>query len=232
LGDSVFFKAIRQYLSDPAVSYGFASTNDLKRNLEKVSGKKLDEFFKDWFYGEGYPSYHVKWTQAGGSYVRIILEQTTSHPSVNFFEMPVAVKFKNATHEKTVVLDSKFSGEVFFKDIGFVADDVTIDPDYLLISRNNIVEKINDNVAGENVIQVFPNPVQNQFYIYLRNFNLPDVSAALYNSGGQLIYKKALQLINGVDFEELPSMRLAHGVYFLKISSGNTIKFVKKILKQ
>jgi aminopeptidase N len=232
LGDSVFFKAIRQYLSDPAVSYGFASTNDLKRNLEKVSGKKLDEFFKDWFYGEGYPSYHVKWTQAGGSYVRIILEQTTSHPSVNFFEMPVAVKFKNATHEKIVVLDSKFSGEVFFKDIGFVADDVTIDPDYLLISRNNIVEKINDNVAGENVIQVFPNPVQNQFYIYLRNFNLPDVSAALYNSGGQLIYKKALQLINGVDFEELPSMRLAHGVYFLKISSGNTIKFVKKILKQ
>ena len=232
LGDSVFFKGIREYLSDPALSYGFASTNDLKRNLEKVSGKNLDEFFKDWFYGQGYPSYHVKWMQVGGSYVRITLEQTTSHPSVNFFEMPVAIKFKNATQEKTVVLDNKFNGELFFKNIGFEADAAFIDPDYWIISRNNIIEKINDNTVGENVIQVFPNPVQNQFYIYLRNFNLPAVSAALYNSVGQLMYKKDLLLTNGGDFEELPSSHLARGIYFLKIRSGNTIKFVKKILKQ
>jgi aminopeptidase N len=232
LGDAVFLKAIRQYHTDSKVSYGFANTDDLRRNLEQVSGKNLDEFFKDWFYGQGYPSYHVKWSQIGSTYVRIILDQSTSHPTVNFFDMPVALQFKNATHQKIILVDSKYSGEVFYSNIGFIADSVLIDPEYWIISRNNTAEKITDNVTGENVIQVLPNPVQNQFYIYLRNFSLPDASVSLYNAEGQLIFKKVLSLLNGADFEEIPSAHLVPGVYFLKIRSGSSVKFIKKILKQ
>ena len=56
LGENVFFTAIRNYLTDPAVSYGFARTADLKRNLELTSGINLSYFFNDWFSGQGYPS--------------------------------------------------------------------------------------------------------------------------------------------------------------------------------
>ena len=65
LGDSIFFKGIRRYFNDSTLSYGFAKTADLKRNLEAVSGIDLKEFFDDWFYGQGYPSYNVQWTQIG-----------------------------------------------------------------------------------------------------------------------------------------------------------------------
>lgn len=230
LGNTVFLKGVQQYHKDPKLSYGFAKTDDLKRNLEQVSGKDLTYFFKEWFYGEGYPSYNVQWSQVGSNYVKIKMDQTTSHPSVNFFELPVALKFKNATHEKTIVVDNKSNGEIFYKNIGFIADTVLVDPDYWLITKNNSTQKIVDNSGGPNVIQVFPNPVQQQLFVYLKNYSSPTANVYLYNSVGQLLFKKILS-INGSEFIEIPFSNLARGTYFLKVGSLNDIKFVKKIVK-
>jgi Aminopeptidase N len=232
LGDPVFIKALRKYLIDPAVSYGFANTGDLKRNLEQASGTNLDKFFKEWYYGQGYPTYHVKWNQAGDSYVRIIIGQETSDPSVNFFEIPLALRFKNATQEKTIVIDPEFNGQAFFQNIGFVADSVTIDPEYWIISRNNTSEKFTDNANGANVVQVFPNPVSNRIYIYLRNFSLTTAAITLHNELGQMVFKKNISFLNGSDFEEIPSEQLQKGVYFLKLWSGSKLQYTKKMLKQ
>ncbi|MBD0287811.1 MAG: fibronectin type III domain-containing protein [Flavisolibacter sp.] len=60
-----------------------------------------------------------------------------SHSSVTFFEFPVALQFKNATQQATVVVNNTSNGEIFFKSIGFVPDAVIIDPDAWLITRNN-----------------------------------------------------------------------------------------------
>src|SRR6266496_35057 len=180
LGDSIFFRAIRQYQKDPKIIYGFAKTEDLKRNLEQVSGQDLTEFFNDLFKGQGYPTYNVEWTQLGSN-VRIKMNQVTSHSSVNFFELPVALKFKNASQEKTIVLNNTTNGEIFIRNIGFNADTVLIDPEYWLITKNNTSQKIPDVVNGQNIVQVFPNPIQNQFYIYLRNLPTATASINLYN---------------------------------------------------
>lgn len=232
LGDSVFFKGLRQYLKDTAVVYGYARTQDLKRNLEQVSGTDLTEFFKDWFYGQGYPSYNIKWSQLGSNYVSIKISQATSHSSVNFFAMPVALQFKNASQQKTIVVDNKTNNEVFYRNIGFVADTVIIDPEYWLISKDNTSEKITDTITGQNLIQIFPNPVQNQLYVYVRNLNFPDAAITLYNAMGQLIFRKQVSVYNGSAFEEIPLYNLSSGVYFIKLQSGNSLKFVKKIVKQ
>ena len=98
-------------------------------------------FLTDWFYGQGYPSYNVQWTQIGNDYVKIKMSQTTSHPSVSFFPLPVALQFKNATQQKTIVVNNTYNGEIFFNNIGFIADTVIIDPDYWLITKNNISRK-------------------------------------------------------------------------------------------
>ncbi|MDQ6756853.1 MAG: T9SS type A sorting domain-containing protein, partial [Bacteroidota bacterium] len=231
LGDSIFFKSIRQYHTDAKLQYGFAKTDDLKRNLESVSGKDLTSFFKEWFYGQGYPSYNVQWSQIGNDYVKIKMQQTTSHASVSFFELPVALKFKNATQEKTIVVDNKFNGEIFYKNIGFIADTVLIDPDYWLITKNNTSQKVADNISGQNVVQVFPNPVQSTLSIYIRNYKDALATLSIYNSAGQVLYKKQL-FINGSQFIEIPVAYLSSGVYFIHLRSVNETKFVKKIVKQ
>jgi aminopeptidase N len=232
LSDSVFFKAIGQYQKDPKIVYGFAKTDDLKRNLEQVSGRDLTEFFKDWFKGQGYPSYNVEWTQIGSSFVNIKMNQTTSHASVDFFELPVALKFKNATQEKTIVVDNKKNGEIFLRNIGFIADTVFVDPGYWLITRNNKATRVPYvNTAPPNSIQVYPNPIGNRFSIFMQNMAAPSVSVVLYNAAGQRVYAKNVNLIGGAEYLEVPSQQLASGAYYLHIKGANGIKFMKKLIR-
>ena len=230
LGDQAFFNGIKQYINDPKLAYGFAKTDDLKRNLEQVSGQNLTEFFKDWFKGQGYPSYNVQWTQVGTQHVNIKMNQTTSHTSVDFFELPVALKFKNATQEKTIVVDNKTNGEIFFRNIGFIADTVLIDPEYWLVTKNNTSAKVPDAAAGQNIVQVFPNPVGKHFYIYMRKMVAGTANINVYNAAGQILYTRNINLVNGSEYVEVPSQYLAKGVYFLKINAGD-FKFVKKLLR-
>ena len=232
LGDDIFFKSVKQYLNDTAVSFGFAKTEDLKRNLEEVSKKDLTEFFKEWFYGQGYPSYNVQWSQVGNNYVRIKMNQTTSDLSVNFFQLPVALLFRNATQQKTIVVDNKTNGEVFYRNIGFAADTVLIDPEYWLITKNNASQKIADTNTGQNIVQVFPNPIKDQFFFYLQNFTYPDAKIDLYNATGQLMYTNQITIYNNSYFQEIETAKFARGNYFIKIQSANKVIFAKKLIKQ
>ena len=231
LGDSTFFRALRNYQKDTRVIYGFATTADLKRNLEEESKQDLTEFFNSWYKNQGYPTYNVEWTPIGTGYVKVKMNQTTSHSSVNFFPLPVALKFKNATQEKTIVLDNKTNGEVFLNNIGFIADTVLIDPEYWLISGKNTTTKVFDIVNGQNVVQVFPNPVKNQFYIYLRNFTSTGATINLFNAIGQLVYTRSITLSNGSDYLEISSKNLAAGEYNLQIKTTNGFKYVKKLIR-
>jgi hypothetical protein len=230
LGDSVFVSGARNYLNDSSLSYGFARTKDLQRNLEKVSGADLNYFFNDWFYGQGYPSYKVQWSQIGNDYVKIKMNQTTSDASVPFFALPVALKFKNATRQKTIVVNNKFNGETFFENIGFVADSVIIDPDYWLITKNNTSEKVEDNTGAKNSARIFPNPFNATLYVYLKNFSPSVAHIQIYDIGGKLMLQKSSPINNSLFFE-LNTQNLASGIYFIKIQTDNGVKFVKKILK-
>lgn len=230
LTDEVFFKAIRQYQTDPALVYGYARTSDLKRNLEQVSGVDLTEFFKDWYEGQGYPSYQVQWTPVGIDHVRIKMNQTTSHPSVDFFELPVALKFSNALQSQTVVVDHKTNGEIFIKKLGFIPDTAVIDPDYWLITKNNTSQKISDDLNPENFVKVYPNPIGNEFSVYLRNFSSPETSIAIYNTQGKLFKKERPILVDRAGAVVVDSHQWPNGVYLLKVSS-NGVKQTFKLIK-
>ncbi|MCF2492723.1 M1 family aminopeptidase [Dyadobacter chenhuakuii] len=145
LSDAVFFSGVKNYLQDPALAYGFATTNDLKSHLEAVSGKDLTYFFDQWFIGEGYPSYKVQWFPEGNN-VQIKVSQTTSHASVGFFKLPLPILFQNTGtgQQKLVVVDHTTNDQVFLENLGFEPNLVTFDPEKWLISKNNVITKSSD----------------------------------------------------------------------------------------
>ncbi|MEP7164983.1 MAG: M1 family aminopeptidase [Ferruginibacter sp.] len=230
LGDSAFFNGLRKYQKDPAVVYGFARTADLKRNLEQESGQDLTIFFDQWYTGQGYPSYDVQWSELGSHNIKIKMNQVTSDPSVSFFQMPVALKFRNASQEKTVIVDNKFNGETFVRDIGFIPDTVLVDPEYWLISKNNTTGKVVFPSTGNPGVEVNPNPVQNPLTVYLHDFKQESAYLTLHNMLGQLIYKQNIKLINGAEIVPLNFSNLSHGEYILKITAGD-FKYTKQLLK-
>ena len=229
LGDSTFMRAIKNYQGDPGLAYNFTNTAQLKMHMEQASGKDLTTFFNQWYTGQGYPSYNVQWSQLGNSSVKITMNQTTSHPSVPFFEMPVALKFKNATQEKTVVVDNRNNGEVFTKSIGFIADTVLVDPEYWIITKNNTTQKTSLANSGQGGIDINPNPVSNPVNIYFHDFSADNAELHIVNAAGQLVYKKNVALINGSELLQVPSSSWSKGVYIVNVKAGDK-KIVKRVV--
>ncbi len=168
LGDNDFFQSIKNYLADPQLAYSYAKTKDLQNHLEAVSGENLTEFFNDWFYGEGYPSYEVTWYQnPSDKIVHFSVNQNQSHPSVSFFEMPlpIKVKGKGSGEIEIVRLEVSENGQSFNTPISFDITSIEIDPETHLISKNNNSTLGVDLIVLEKEITVYPNPVKNTLTI-------------------------------------------------------------------
>ena len=160
MGDAAFFEGMNNYLADVSLAYGFARTENFKSHLESTGGIDLTGYFSDWFTGEGFPSYHINWEQPGDT-VSFTVNQTQSHPSVSFFEMPIPVQFKNASRDTIIRFFHAFSGQQFKAAIPFPVDSVIVDPGFQLISGNNTSNAVGGH-GQRTGLKVFPNPASGQ----------------------------------------------------------------------
>ncbi len=231
VGDSLFFKGMRQYVSDPALAYGFATTADFQRNMEAASGRDLTLFFNEWYYGEGYPMFNIKWNNLGSTGVKFQVNQQTSHPAVPYFHIPVPLTFQKGGLSKTILVDPQFSGEIFEREIGFSPDTVLVDEDLNIISANNTSERTVFPLTGNPDISIYPNPASGtSTLVSLSNFQNETVLLQLYNVAGQFLFERKVDLINGAERLSLPVTSLPRGVYVLKCTFGKNV-ITKKLLR-
>ncbi len=191
LGDDAFFGAVRNYLADPELAFGYARTTDLQRHLEATSGEDLNEFFQDWFYGEGYPEYDVVWSQNDtDKIIHFQVSQTQSHPSVSFFEMPLPVLVRGMTGESEQLrLEVTENMQNFSLQLNFDVLSVEIDPESQLITKNNNAVLGVDLETLNSSISIYPNPVSNILKIENKgSFELTKIT--IYNILGEKILEK------------------------------------------
>lgn len=222
LGDSVFFKAVKNYLKDPKLAYGYARTIDLKNHLEMASGKDLSEFFNDWFTGEGFPIYDIQYNLYGKS-VEINVKQTQSHSSVSFFEIPLTFKLLGENgEEKLVRFDNTKNNEIFNYTCSFKVKNVIFDPNSDIIQRYSNETLSNKKYVLENNLTIYPNPTNNIITI---NSKSPINKISIYNNLGQFIDN--LNLIN----HKISIKNYPKGVYFIKLFSEKG-SITKTLLKR
>ncbi|MEL7063105.1 MAG: M1 family aminopeptidase, partial [Bacteroidota bacterium] len=148
LGHETFFEGVRSYLNDPALQFGYARTPDLQFHLEQASNRDLNEFFADWIYGQGYPTYDLNWKKENDT-VFVTLYQTQSHPSVDFFEMDVPLQIVGWNGESQIErVYHANSGQTFAIPIDFAVQEVIFDPDKWILSRDNTVTSIAADVEA------------------------------------------------------------------------------------
>ncbi len=225
LGDTDFFQSIKNYLADPKLTYGYARTIDLQKHFEAVSGKDLTEFFNDWFYGEGYPTYEVTWYQNPTSKeVQFTVNQTQSHNSVSFFEMPLPITVRGPGKSEIIRLEITENGQTFNTSLNFDITSIEIDPDKELISKNNSAVLGVDLVKLENDIRIYPNPVKN--ILTIQNNSQTHINRILfYNILGKIV----LQIENPTSKVSLE--KLNFGMYLVKIDTDKGV-IHKTILKK
>ena len=165
MGDFDFFQGVINYLNGAG---DFGTTAELQGFLEAQSGIDLDEFIADWFYGQGYPSYDLKWSTHADSLI-FNLSQITSHASVSFFEMPVPILARLDGVDFIFRVDHTTNNQRFAFNIGSASvDSIGIDPDRWLLSRNNTIQQVttatsDPDQSGQYVI--YPNPARSSVQI-------------------------------------------------------------------
>ncbi len=226
IGDSAFYAAINNYLNDVDCAYEFATTFDLKTHFETVSGQNLSWYFNDWFTGQGHPSYNIEWSQVGSS-LYLEVNQTQSHPSVPFFELPIPIQIKNSTQDTIIRLNHTFSGENFIVSIPFQADSVIFDPEWWIISNNNSVITGIINYETNIGIDIYPNPAKDFITIHSDEIKNSNSLIDITNIIGEVVIEMPFygndQTININNF--------APGIYFIKLTSGTRVS-VMKFIKQ
>lgn len=224
LGDVVFFQGLQDYLSDPLLSYGYAKTPDLIRNLQNASGENLTEFFDDWVYGQGYPSFSISWNQANVGSVNVKINQTQSHSSVSYFEAPVPLRFIGTQGEiLDIVLDNTFNGESFQPAVNFTVQSVQFDPENDIISRNNQVILGVESLVLYNQIAMYPNPTSNIINLYKPDTLRVD-QIRIYNALGQLLYEEAFS-------EAIDISKLSSSILFFQVETSEGV-IHKTIVKE
>ena len=211
IGDSAFFAALNSYLLDASLAYGFARTENFKSHLESSCGQDLTWYFNDWFTGEGFPSYQVKWFQTDNT-VLFTVNQTQSHPSVSFFEMPIQLKFKNATCDTLLRFSNTFSGQAFSATIPFTVDSVFFDPDHQIISGNNVINAIAER-TWQPGLQVFPNPAIDRVTFRFGVFPVKDNGKiCIYDHSGRMM--EEILITHGETEIILDTHNYLPGLYF------------------
>ena len=80
--DTKFFRALRTYQA--TFSGRTARTRDLQTIMEAEAGRPLQDFFDQWYAGEGVPTFNVRWNQVGTS-LYLSTTEVASAPAVTPF---------------------------------------------------------------------------------------------------------------------------------------------------
>jgi len=227
MGNDAFFKGCRHYLNNPNHSFSYATTEEFIEIMEEVSGENLSEFMNDWYYGEGFPSYQVTYIQREEGVI-IRLNQNQSHPSVDFFEMPVPIRLVGQSSDTTVVLENVIQDQSYFVRTDFLVEAVEFDPDQWILSQSEVA--IDPSIGDGDVPSVlaYPNPSNSAVRFF---FAVPTTEfdfLQVYDVEGKLC--KAVTPPGGVlNGFRLNIVDLESGVYIVKFKGPS--EYSLKLLK-
>lgn len=228
--DSTFFKGIRSFQNTYKGST--ASVIDFKTFMENYSGLNFTQFFNQWYYGEGYPTFNVKWNQVGSNFF-IQSAQTQSMPSsVPLFITDMDYRISRTGKPDTIVrLNHAQATENYTLALTGTVTSVFLDPNNWIL--NKTVGPVKDATLGVNGIEeietvkvfVGPNPTAEELNIAL--YNNEKVLIELIDMNGKLIIN---QTING--HAEFNVGKFANGIYTLNIKNQqNEILKSTKVVK-
>jgi aminopeptidase N len=226
MGDSAFYQGVRDYLNDASIAFNFAKTPQFISHMEQAYGQSLAWYFSDWYYGEGYPSYQISWSQDGSNQLSLTVNQTQSHSSVPFFQLPIPIQFKNQTADTIVVFQHDFSGQSFTANLSFQADSIIFDPQRWIISKDNELSGINE-MAEVGSIKNYPNPTADAINISFPELGVKAI-VQLTDVYGRLIISEEIFSTGSVF--SLSVDYLEEGVYFLVISTSKEKTATKVVI--
>ncbi len=226
--DSVFFDALRAF----QVSFkdSTATGVDFKNFIADFTGTNLDAFFEQWYFGEGYPTYSIRWEQVGQDAL-VEISHSGSKPAVTpTFTNPIDLTFNRSTlSDTTIRFDINSNTQVFsISNLGTLSstNTVVIDANNWVINQTGTIVQDNSLALSEieenNEILIVPNPSNGLFTLT----NVPDFAPILvYDMFGKVVYTATFEAGKKINLLNV----VGKGNYLLEIQLPNGNKRMKLV---
>lgn len=147
-GDSAFFKSLNLYLTTN--KFKAAEAHQLRLAFEEITGRDLNWFFNQWYFGSGHPSVTIDYVydDAAGK-VKVIIKQTQK--TGKLFTLPIAIDIYNGTAKTRNMVWVKNAADTFTFSYTKRPDLVNVDGDKVMLW----IKK--DNKTLDNFIHQYKN---------------------------------------------------------------------------
>ncbi|AEA45882.1 M1 family aminopeptidase [Fluviicola taffensis] len=230
--DQVFFDALKNFQVIYADSV--ASAIQLIDVVENESGLDFTNYTEEWYFGQGYPTYSVRWNTVGNDLL-LEINQTTSRPAIT----PLFTNDLELLFDRTTAADTTIRFQITGTQNQFIipnaADFVNItkiDPNNWICNKSNGIVKDANFTAGikENPnrpsISIYPNPTNGPITIEMAN-HWGDFHLALMDHKGGLILSKDFTSWTTLDLKEY-----AQGTYILQVTDIKSGEVFSKLIKR
>jgi len=222
--DELFFHTLKTYVDEYADSV--ATGENFKNWLEMSSGQDFSDFFRQWYYGEGYPIYDISWNQQANN-LNIISTQTTSTAVTSLFKMhmPYYVKFTDGT-DTILILYQDASQNIYSIPVTKNVENIELDPDQWILHGLYHVSVEENEMDSPVYFTLGPNPAGNLLNIYLLKENKKAVMIIADLAGKPVMTRELNDKHEKADISVLPA-----GLYLVTITDGE-YKLSKRLIKE
>ncbi len=222
--DILFFQVMEDF--QYTFAHDVASGEDFRKSLESNTGRDWEWFFDQWYYGEGYPTYHIYWQQENG-YLNIQSSQTTSTGTTPFFKGSIEFLVKTQDMDTTFRFFQQEPLEEFQVAWDKSIQEFIMDPDNFMLKKYLITDSNSIATPKVNAIEVMPNPFHNKISINFTaawqnaQYNLTDIQGRNLKEG----------ILSGA-FHSLDLSVIKAGIYLMYFISQKGEVKTFKLVKQ
>lgn len=221
--DALFFTVLQNFVTQ--YTHKTATGDDFLFVLNTTIGQNFNNFFDQWYYGEGYPVFDLNWIQQENTLIVYSRQWGSCPESPEVFSMhfPLKVFFSNG-EEETYILYQEHNYEKFMISTDIAVDSIQLDPEkHVLKKVNSIQYGLED--SNESLFFFSPNPATDIIRISLLN-EPGSAEIFIVDTSGKIVFKANMsQTDSQFNIETLPT-----GVYLLHVQN-NGQRSVKKFVK-
>lgn len=220
--DTFFFNTLKTY--QQKFKDTFAATADFKQVAEQLSSKNLTDFFNQWVYGEGYPTYNVTYLKQDTDTLVLNISQTTSMPAVTpLFKGLMEYKILSAQGDTIIRVNQTANVQTFKIYYIKTPGGVEVDPNNWVINKvGTIVRGVDSITPAPAEVKIFPNPVRSSLHIKPGNNSFETLQ--IIDLQGRIL--RVYSLLPATTVYTF-SLAVPSGIYFVKLIGRKGI-FSKK----
>ncbi len=180
VGDDAYFKSLNNYLTTNKFKAGEAG--QMRLAFEEVTGKDMNWFWNQWFYGSGNPIVKIDYNYEIPGKAMVIIEQTQKTDKI--FRLPLAIDVYNGANKKRYHVWVENKIDTFSFNYTQKPDLINVDADKVMLWVKT------DNKSAENYvhqIKYAPNYLDRREALdYFAKKNMPELANGLTDKFAQL----------------------------------------------